>query len=159
MASPVRRHCHSASTISSGMAMPISAKMMWKPSESAICALAAMRSEIDMRGPEGPPLHYRVIDYRLSGRGIRGSRWQCLPRSRHRLLLDARLRPVAHAGREDLPEASQFVWRERHLVIRRGDRLELALDDVGRERAPRDPARERVGRIQLVALAGVRHLA
>ena len=43
-ASPVRRQRHSASTISSGIAMPISANTMWKPSDSAIWVRAAKRS-------------------------------------------------------------------------------------------------------------------
>src|SRR5262245_9488948 len=122
------------------MAMPISAKMMWKPSDSAICARAAIRSEITMGGPEGPPLHYRAAT--LSRRRIRSGSRQRLPGARHRLLLDAGFRPVAHAGREDLLQPSQLFLRERRLVIRCGERFELALDDVGRERAPRDTARE-----------------
>src|SRR5215204_2114908 len=42
--SPVRRHRHSASTIISGIAIPISANTMWKPSEIAIWVRAASRS-------------------------------------------------------------------------------------------------------------------
>src|SRR5215204_5881723 len=47
--SPVRRHRHSASTISRGMAIPISANTMWKPSENAIWVRAASRSVTSMR--------------------------------------------------------------------------------------------------------------
>src|SRR5688500_12504476 len=47
--SPVRRHRHSASTIRSGMAIPISAKMMWKPSDIAIWVRAARRSVTSTR--------------------------------------------------------------------------------------------------------------
>src|SRR3954470_10106925 len=53
-ASPVRRHRHSASTISTGIAIPISANTMWKPSEMPICRRAASRSDNGRRlGVEG----------------------------------------------------------------------------------------------------------
>jgi len=42
----VRRQVHSASTIISGIAIPISANTMWKPSDSAICVRAAKRSDM-----------------------------------------------------------------------------------------------------------------
>jgi len=44
--SPVRRHRHSASTISSGIAIPISANTMWNPSDNAIWVRAAKRSDM-----------------------------------------------------------------------------------------------------------------
>jgi hypothetical protein len=44
MRSPVRSHRRSATTMSTGMAMPTIAKMMWKPSDMAICERAARRS-------------------------------------------------------------------------------------------------------------------
>ena len=47
--SPVFRYRRSATTISTGMPMPTTAKMMWKPSETAICERAAKRS--DTRDP------------------------------------------------------------------------------------------------------------
>src|SRR4051794_30180457 len=40
-------HRHSATSISSGIATPIAAKIMWKPSESSICIRAAVSGDID----------------------------------------------------------------------------------------------------------------
>ena len=44
MVLPVRSHRHSAIAIMRGKAMPIAAKMMWKPRDMAICERAAIRS-------------------------------------------------------------------------------------------------------------------
>jgi hypothetical protein len=49
--SRVRIHLRSASTMSAGMPIPITAKMMWKASDMAICDRAASRS--DTTGMEG----------------------------------------------------------------------------------------------------------
>jgi hypothetical protein len=45
-ASPVRSHRHSATAMSAGIPIPTTAKMMWKPSETAIWDRAASRSDI-----------------------------------------------------------------------------------------------------------------
>jgi hypothetical protein len=47
-----RIHRHSAISISSGIATPIAAKIMWKPSESSICTRAAVSG--DMSRPVYP---------------------------------------------------------------------------------------------------------
>jgi hypothetical protein len=47
--SPVRIHHPSAMTMSNGMPMPMVAKIMWKPSDTAICRRAASRSSTEFQ--------------------------------------------------------------------------------------------------------------
>src|SRR6185369_463656 len=67
------------------------------------------------------------------------------------LLLASALRPVADAAGEDGVQPVPLRAGERHRVVAAAHRLELALDDVGRDVGAGDLARERVGRIELVA--------
>src|SRR5689334_2884898 len=77
---PVRCHRHSATTMSTGIAMPTIAKRMWKPSDMAICERAARRLGMaDTHGrPGGRGLHSRVLGAGAcifsNGRRSRGGR-------------------------------------------------------------------------------------
>src|SRR6266850_7294049 len=66
------------------------------------------------------------------------------------LLLEAGLRPVAHAGREDRPQTRPLRRREADGVIGLAEGPGLALDDVGGDVRTGDLARERVRRVQLM---------
>src|SRR6478672_13144888 len=94
----------------------------------------------------------------LSGRRIRRRRRNGLPRAGHRLLLDPWPGPVTHPAREDFFQSRRLGGGERHLVVRRRDRLQLALDDVRSERTARHAARKGVGGVELVVATRGRHL-
>ena len=70
------------------------------------------------------------------------------------LLLDAGLRPVAHAVWENRLQPRPLRRGERYCVIRGRERLELALDNVGSDAGSGHFAGERVGRIERPAGRG-----
>src|SRR6266571_7417679 len=70
------------------------------------------------------------------------------------LLADALLAPIAHAVRESRLQPRPLRGREEHWRIVSGvERLQLALQDVFRERAAGDLARRRVFREPRVGIA------
>src|SRR3989441_7119477 len=68
-----------------------------------------------------------------------------------RFLANARLGVVADALREDRLQLSFLGHGERHLIVRIVDRLQLALEDVVRQRLSSDHPWCRKCRIELVA--------
>src|SRR5262245_64350718 len=70
------------------------------------------------------------------------------------LLLDARLGPITHTGREDRVQARPLGIVERHRIVVAARGLKLALDDVRSDICARHFARKRVTRIELIARRG-----
>src|SRR5262245_54468676 len=66
-------------------------------------------------------------------------------------LIHAALGPIAHAVGEDGSEPRALLSGERHFVIGHVDRLELALDDVERDRRAGDVLRRHAAREERVA--------
>src|SRR5436305_8531435 len=130
------------------------------------------RNDPNPGGTQAPPMWQRSLALRFeAARARAGSHTPAavdhaavrvlvgLPRDRS-LLVDARLREVAHAVREELLQLSPLVVRERQraVVVVAVERPQLALVRVGRDLVAGHRSRRPVDRYHRLAAQPVRHL-